>query len=206
MGTWSSRTSSRTPIHSPSRAPSAREGSTPAHVVAAAAGSAPHTPLEAAHDRRRSLSQISIPLSALVTPHAPSIAPSGTFHMRDPRRPRRRLETAWTLRLGRRGGGAAGGEDEGEGGSPAHAWLFFVGFVLFPLWWLAAVLGTPETRVVGGEDREKAVTLDDPQIEFGASLFRFFFVFVSCLLACDGRMAESAPLVQMRNRGAFGVA
>ncbi|ETW82199.1 hypothetical protein HETIRDRAFT_475671 [Heterobasidion irregulare TC 32-1] len=51
--------------------------------------------------------------------------------------------------------------------------MFFVGFVLFPLWWLAAVLGTPETRVVGGEDREKAVTLDDPQIEFDAKSWRF---------------------------------
>jgi hypothetical protein len=46
-----------------------------------------------------------------------------------------------------------------------HAWCFFVGFVLFPVWWVAALfLRTPRTRVVGDE---KGVSLDDPQIEHG---------------------------------------
>ena len=50
--------------------------------------------------------------------------------------------TPWTLRL--RG-------DDAEG-SPAHAWAFFAGFVLFPLWWAAACAPIPHTRRVGGTD------------------------------------------------------
>lgn len=108
------------------------------------------------------MSQASIPISALVSPHAPSIAPSGKFHMRDPRRPPKKLaETPWTLHFG--------GED--EPGSSVHAWCFFVGFVLFPVWWVAALfLRTPRTRVVGDE---KGVSLDDPQIEHDAKAWRF---------------------------------
>jgi len=44
--------------------------------------------------------------------------------------------------------------------------------VLFPLWWVGAVWRVPQTRTVGGTDTEKAVPLDDPQIEFGAHSFR----------------------------------
>ncbi|KAA1472119.1 hypothetical protein DENSPDRAFT_838294 [Dentipellis sp. KUC8613] len=114
-------------------------------------------------DRRQSLSGVSIPISALVTPHAPSVARTSQFHMRDPRRPPKKLETPWSLRR----------RTDEEDGSPVQAWLFFIGFVLFPLWWLAAVLPTPQTRQVGGSDTEKAVTLDDPQIEFDAKSWRF---------------------------------
>lgn len=108
------------------------------------------------------MSQASIPISALVSPHAPSIVPSGTFHMRDPRRPPKKLaETPWTLYFR--------GED--EPGSPVHAWCFFLGFALFPVWWIAALfLRTPRTRIVGDE---KGVSLDDPQIEHDAKAWRF---------------------------------
>jgi hypothetical protein len=51
-----------------------------------------------------------------------------------------------------------------------HDWLFYVALVLFPLWLLGAVWRVPETRLVWGTDTEKAVPLDDPQIEFGAWL------------------------------------
>ena len=55
-----------------------------------------------------------------------------------------------------------------------HAWLFFVGFLVFPLWWIAGfLLPIPRTRKVGESEVEKGVVLDDPQVEFGAS---FFFV------------------------------
>jgi hypothetical protein len=57
-----------------------------------------------------------------------------------------------------------------DGSSPVHAWLFELAYVLFPLWWLGAVWRVPETRLVGGTDTEKAVPLDDLQIEFGACL------------------------------------
>ena len=50
-----------------------------------------------------------------------------------------------------------------------QAWLFYIALVLFPLWWVGAFWRVPKTRVVGGTDTEKAVPLDDPQIEFGAS-------------------------------------
>lgn len=116
-------------------------------------------------DRRRSMSEVSIPISALVAPHAPSISRSSTYHMRDPRRPPKITPTEWSLRL-------RGPDDEG---SPLQAWCFFFGFVLFPLWWVASFMGIPKTRRVGGTDTEKAVTLDDPQVEHGMLLSLSFF-------------------------------
>jgi len=114
---------------------------------------------------RRSLSQVSIPLSALVSPHAPSLSVSGTFHMRDPRKPRRVQPTGWGLHLGEAG--------EPGSGSPVQAWMFFIGWVVFPMWWLASVWSIPKTRRVGGAgDMEKAVTLDDPQVEHDATSWR----------------------------------
>jgi hypothetical protein len=68
------------------------------------------------------------------------------------------METGWALRF----------RTVEEDGSPVQAWLFYVGLVPFPLWWIGAVWRVPQTRVVGGTDTEKAVPLDDPQIEFGA--------------------------------------
>jgi len=82
--------------------------------------------------------------------------------MRDPRRPPRRMTTGWALRT----------RTVDEAGSPVQAWLFYLALVLFPLWWVGAVWRVPQTRTVGGTDTEKAVPLDDPQIEFGAHSFR----------------------------------
>ena len=110
-------------------------------------------------EKRRSMSELSIPISALIAPHAPSISRSSTYHMRDPRRPPAVQPTPWGLRF----------DAPDEEGSPIHAWFFFVGFILFPLWWVAAFLPIPKTRRVGGTDTEKAVTLDDPQVEHGMS-------------------------------------
>ncbi|KAH9035879.1 hypothetical protein EDB85DRAFT_1862620 [Lactarius pseudohatsudake] len=151
-GTYSSRTSSRL-----ARAPSSTR-SGPARSTSAG-------PPESAseRERRRSVSQRSIPISALVTPHAPSIGRSSAYHMRDPRRPPRRMETGWALRF----------RTMEEEGSPVQAWLFYIALVLFPLWWVGAVWRVPKTRVVGGTDTEKAVPLDDPQIEFDARSWRF---------------------------------
>jgi hypothetical protein len=141
-GTYSSRASSR------ARAPSSTRSGT----------AAPHDNLSE-RERRLSLSQRSIPISALVTPQVPSIGrASSAYHMRDPRRPPRHMETGWALRF----------RTVEEEGSPVHAWLFYLGLVLFPLWWIGIVWRVPQTRVVGGTDTEKAVPLDDPQIEFGA--------------------------------------
>ena len=53
-----------------------------------------------------------------------------------------------------------------------HAWMFFIGFVLFPLWWIAGFLvGIPKTRVFGAGEAEKGVILDDPQVEHGMQLY-----------------------------------
>lgn len=120
---------------------------------------------------RRSLSQASIPISALISPHAPSISRLSTFHMRDPRKPNPIQSTPWSLSFP-----SAGQADESRwswrgwverGGSPLHAWVFFIGFILFPLWWAAALfIPIPKTRRL--EDTEKGVILDDPQVEHGA--------------------------------------
>lgn len=82
--------------------------------------------------------------------------------MRDPRKPPRVQPTTWGLALG---------------SSPPHAWLFFAGFVLFPLWWIAGLcVPVPRTRRIGGDgDIEKGtgqVVLDDPQMEFDARTWR----------------------------------
>lgn len=109
--------------------------------------------------RRQSMSQYSqtsIPISAILSPHAPSIDRLSTFHMRDPRKPPLKRSVGWTLKF----------SSGGEPGSPMQAWCFWVGFVLPPIWWLAAFWSIPETRIVGA-DTEKAVTVDDPQIERG---------------------------------------
>lgn len=66
-----------------------------------------------------------------------------------------------------------------RGGSPFHAWMFFLGFVIFPVWWIASFVGVPQTRRLlptGGETAggvgglEKGVVLDDPQVEYGQLL------------------------------------
>ncbi|KAH9932730.1 uncharacterized protein BXZ73DRAFT_46799 [Epithele typhae] len=114
-------------------------------------------------ESRRSMSELSFPISALVAPHAPSVSVrSGGYYMRDPRKPPRVQATGWTLRFNSRE----------EQGSPLHAWAFFIGFVLFPLWWIASFWRIPQTRRVGGTDTEKAVTLDDPQVEHDARSWR----------------------------------
>lgn len=120
---------------------------------------------------RRSLSQVSIPISALVSPHAPSVDNSGTFRMRDPRKPPPLQSTPWTLSFPTQW---QRGESRwalqswvARGGSPRHAWFFFIGFIVFPLWWVAAFLPIPKTRRLGGTDAEKGVLLDDPQVEHG---------------------------------------
>ena len=109
------------------------------------------------HERRQSMSQVSIPISAFISPHAPSITTSTKFHMRDPRKPPKKPnDTPWGLRFA----------TEDEPGSPIQAWCFFFGFLLFPIWWIAALfLHVPTTRIAGAVDAEKGVAIDDPQIE-----------------------------------------
>jgi len=44
--------------------------------------------------------------------------------------------------------------------------MFFLGFILFPLWWLAGwVIPIHRTRQLEAGDAEKGVVLDDPQVE-----------------------------------------
>ncbi|KAJ3830705.1 hypothetical protein F5880DRAFT_1467964 [Lentinula raphanica] len=138
------------------------------HTSVARAGSV--APSGRAPSRRGSISQASIPISALISPHAPSISHpnNSVFHMRDPRKPPRIQPTPWSLSFPQTG--------EGKGyirGSPPHAWLFFLGFILFPVWWIAAFLKIPRTRSIeGGLDGQKSVVLDDPQVEHDAKSWR----------------------------------
>ncbi|KAF8817053.1 hypothetical protein BYT27DRAFT_7247616 [Phlegmacium glaucopus] len=134
-------------------------------------GSQTHRP-----SSRRSLSQASIPISALVSPHAPSVGLSGAYHMRDPRKPPPVQSTTWALAFPSK-------VREGEprwawkgwverGGSPLHAWIFFIGFILFPLWWAGVFMPVRRTRRLGSTDAEKGVVLDDPQLEHDAKSWR----------------------------------
>ncbi|KAI9573521.1 hypothetical protein HD554DRAFT_2056736 [Boletus coccyginus] len=113
----------------------------------------------------KSMSAVSIPISAIVSPHAPSISRSTKFHMRDPRKPPKKSnDTPWGLRFA----------TEDEPGSPIQAWCFFFGFLLFLVWWIAGLfLRVPKTRIAGDIDPEKGVAIDDPQIEHDAKIWRF---------------------------------
>jgi hypothetical protein len=79
--------------------------------------------------------------------------------MRDPRKPKKVQGTGWALSFK--------DADNEENGSPVQAWCFFLGFIIFPIWWVASFLKVPKTRTVGGTDVEKAVVVDDPQVEHG---------------------------------------
>ncbi|KAE9408303.1 hypothetical protein BT96DRAFT_914223 [Gymnopus androsaceus JB14] len=189
-GTWNSRNSGF-PLRSQSRT------SHPSQTR--------NVPSIRASSRRGSISQASIPISALISPHAPSISHqhASPFHMRDPRKPPKIQPTTWKLAFPQASSGETGYisgritamlgsrkktadvEEQKEdrstplgwyegGGSPPHAWLFFFGFIIFPLWWVAAVLKIPRTRrIEGGHDGQKSVVLDDPQVEHDAKSWRF---------------------------------
>ncbi|KAJ7052009.1 hypothetical protein C8F01DRAFT_1172723 [Mycena amicta] len=101
----------------------------------------------------------SLPISALVTPHAPSIVSAGGtaysyYHMRDPRKVPKVQPTGWNPSFG----------------SSASV-LFFLGFVVFPVWWVAGTcVSVPRTRRLDAEKGQ--VVLDDPQVEFDARTWR----------------------------------
>ena len=88
--------------------------------------------------------------------------------MRDPRKPAPIQTTPWSLSLPAGGGGGGWKGWTERGGSPLHAWLFFIGFLFFPVWWATAFMNIPRTRRLGDNEAEKGVVLlDDPQVEFG---------------------------------------
>jgi hypothetical protein len=106
-GTLSSRTSVRL-----SRAPSSTRSGP--HRSGTGPGAGPESASE--RERRRSILQPSIPISLLVTLHAPYIGrASSPYHMRDLRLPPRRMETGWALRF----------RTSEEEGSSFHAWMFY---------------------------------------------------------------------------------
>ena len=156
LGSVSSRGSSRSPhAHSDNKTVPPRPPSR-ASRTSRAMSAAPSGTSSVAFPGRRSLSQASIPISAIVTPRVPSVAQTSSFHMRDPRRPPPRREVGWTLRL----------SSLDDGGSPFAAWAFWFGFLFPLLWWTASFWRIPQTRMVG-TDTEKAVVVDDPFFERG---------------------------------------
>lgn len=165
-GSWSSRNSKASASHAVPHRASRPPSSSTKDVHAGGA-----TPRRSAS--RRSLSQASIPISAFMSPHAPSVTRStSTYHMRDPRKPARIQDTPWSLSFPdevSEGGSRLSLKGWTErGGSPVHSWLFFIGFVIFPLWWIAGfVVPIPRTRRLDSGDAEKGVILDDPQVEHG---------------------------------------
>lgn len=110
--------------------------------------------------------------------------------MRDPRKPAPVQPTPWSLSLPEKGWQRW----TDGGGSPIHAWMFFFGFVIFPLWWLAGFLvRIPRTREIGAEAEEKGVVLDDPQVEHGTHL------------ALSPRMNDTLTSFKMQYLGADAV-
>lgn len=145
----------------PSDPSTSRPGSRTSRISAAQGGIPHQLPPRSQTPSRHSLSHVSVPISALISPHAPSVSRNSTFHMRDPRKPPKRpAGTPWALRLTR----------EDEPGSPIHAWFFYLAFVLFPLWWIASFWRIPQTRQMGDDEK---VAIDDPQIEHDARTWRF---------------------------------
>lgn len=155
---WSSKASSKAtsavqnPHSSQTNLPRAPSRAT-THRTTMSAGMPPR------HQKTRSMSGASIPLSAIVSPRAPSIDRLNQYHMRDPHKPRRR-PVGWRLR--RR-------TPEGDAGSPVHAWCFWLGLLFPPLWWIASFMPIPHTRVVGAGvgAAEKGIPVDDPHDERG---------------------------------------
>lgn len=96
----------------------------------------------------RTLSQTSIPLRAIVSPKPPSVDQGSTYHMRDPDLPPpRRLSTQWT-------GGARKDDNMGRA-FPLQGWAFIIGFLVFPLWWVAAIAPVGwgwRSRGIGGQN------------------------------------------------------
>lgn len=190
-GSWSSRNSKASTSHqAPHRA--SRPPSSSTRDVHAS-GSVPRRSAS-----RRSLSQASIPMSAFMSPHAPSVTRSAasTYHMRDPRKPARIQATPWSLSFPDEvpeGGSRLSSKGWTErGGSPLHSWLFFIGFILFPMWWVAGfVVPIPRTRRLDSGDAEKGVVLDDPQVEHGTQ--------ISLLIKKLSHL--SFPSVQITSRG-----
>ncbi len=168
VGTWSSRNSSRT--NASSSMQQASTSSPPQRTASRAshARSASLTPPAGRQQTRRSISvisQSSIPISAIISPHPPSIDRLSKFHVRDPKRPPPKRPVAWTLRL----------RTEDDHGSPRQAWCFWLGFLLPILWWIASLWPIAKTRIL---DAEKSIPVDDPNVEHGElhklSLFRRF--------------------------------
>lgn len=110
------------------------------------------------------VSHTSIPISAIITPRAPSINRLSTFHMRDPRKPPPQRLVGWSLRR----------PTEDEDGSPIHAWLFWLGLIFPPCWWVASLWRIPQTRMVGADPEKAAVFVDDPQVEKGKCSLNYF--------------------------------
>ena len=170
---WSSKSSRATSVqiqHSQHSRPSSHRATMSAGPSTSVAHGTVHS---SRHQKTRSISQASIPLSAIVSPRAPSVEHLSKFHMRDPRKPRRR-PVGWGLRFG----------TPDDVGSPLHAWCFWLG-LLFPLlWWFASFAPIPKTRFVGigagqgvntsADSAEKGITIDDPHVERGAFFFSEF--------------------------------
>ncbi|KAL5482382.1 hypothetical protein ACEPAI_8976 [Sanghuangporus weigelae] len=161
LGSVSSRGSTRSAVpHSDSKVVPPRSVSR-ASRTSRAMSAGPSGSSSIAFPGRRSLSQASIPISAIVTPRAPSVDRLSSFHMRDPRRPPPQREIGWTLRF----------PSFDDRGSPFAAWAFWFGFLFPLLWWLASFWRIPQTRMVG-TDTEKAVVVDDPFYEREARAWR----------------------------------
>jgi hypothetical protein len=99
------------------------------------------TPSSKRGRRVSTLSGASIPVSAIVAPRAPSLGPPGVYRMRDPALAAPRA-TPWLH-------------------GPPRGWVlaFWAGFVLFPLWW-AAALWPVAVHPAPVADAEKGLDVD----------------------------------------------
>jgi len=75
-----------------------------------------------------------------------------------------------------------------------------LGFIIFPLWWIALVWRIPQTGSAGGSEVEKAVTFDSPQVEHGQLSLSMYFP------PLNQHRPPFFHHLQMRGRGGFAAA
>jgi hypothetical protein len=125
------------------------------------------TPSSKRARRVSTLSGASIPVSAIVAPRAPSLGPPGVYRMRAPAH-----TTPWLH------------------GPRGWVLCFWAGFVLFPLWWAAALWRVPAPAPVADTEKGPDVDADAAQDAQDARTWR-----TRCRVVAGASLLTYVPFV-----------